>query len=186
MAELLEKIPTERCWEITTKILSSLFVLRGEKIIAPAMGMEEGVVAPVLGAEKWTEINVKIFGNGSKILFPLFKDMFNIPVENAIDASDLVEVVSVLQLGPTQGEEFGENVEYSPERVIWRQHKCTWMERYKEFKADHAFIPCDKGACQAWGEEGLKAVNPKLTWKVTKAMPSGDPYCEFIYEFKEE
>jgi len=183
--ELLKKIPAERRWEITANILSSLFVLRGEKIIAPALGMDEGITAPVMGAEKWIEINVKIFGEGAKILFQMFKDMFNISVEDAIGAAKLVDVVAVLELGPNNSTEFTEYAEESPERVVERQYKCTWMERYKEFNVDPVFITCDKGVCQAWGEEGLKAINPKLSWKVTKSMPRGDPYCELVIEFKE-
>ena len=59
------------------------------------------------------------------------------------------------------------------------------MERYNEFEVDPALSTCPPGD-QAWGDEGFKAVNPKLTYKVTKAVPWGDPYCEFVYEFKEE
>jgi len=35
-------------------------------------------------------------------------------------------------------------------------------------------------------EEGLKAINPKFTYKFTKVMPRGGPYCEVVIEFKEE
>jgi len=68
--ELLKKIPAERCWEITTKILTSLYVIRGEKIVAPELGKEEGFISPVRGLEKWEEIHVKIFGDGAKLMFP--------------------------------------------------------------------------------------------------------------------
>jgi len=176
--ELLEKIPPERCWEITAKIVSSLYVMRGEKIIAPELGTTEGFFSPIWGAEKWEEIHIKIFGDGGKLVF-------NVPVENAIDADDLLEIVAVLAMGPEMGSKFGEYVEKKPERVVWRNHKCTWMERYKEFDVDPAFIPCVRG-CQAWNEEGFKAINPKITYKPTMAMPQGDPYCEHIIEFKED
>lgn len=36
----------------------------------------------------------------------------------------------------------------------------------------------------AWTEEGLKAINPKVTITKAEAMPRGDQYCEFIYVFK--
>ena len=58
------------------------------------------------------------------------------------------------------------------------------MSRYKEFNVDYALIPCVRG-CPAWHDEGLKAINPNLTWKMTKFMPRGDPYCEWIIEFNE-
>ena len=34
--------------------------------------------------------------------------------------------------------------------------------------------------------EGFKAINPKITHKLVKSRPRGDPYCEDVYEFKEE
>ena len=157
--ELLEKIPAERRWDITSKILSALYVIRGEKIIAPELGKEKGFISPVRGLEKWEEIHVKIFGDGAKLMFPWVKETFNIPVENAIDADYLETVVNTLLLGP-EGE--WHYVEKSPQRVIYRNTKCTWMERYKEFEVDPAYIPCFRG-CQAWGEEGHKIINPKTS-----------------------
>jgi hypothetical protein len=180
--ELLEKIPPEKRWEITSKILSSIVVMRGEKIIAPALGKGKGITSPIWGAEKWTEINVKIFGDTGKITFPWIKETFNIPVEDAIEAAKLETVVATLLLGPEQENEYPEA---TPERVVLRITRCTWMERYKEFEVDPAYIPCFHG-CQAWCEEGHKAINPKITFKRTKSMPRGDPYCEGIIEFEEE
>ena len=180
--ELLEKIPPEKRWEITSKILSSIVVMRGEKIIAPELGKGEGITSPVLGIEKWKEINIKIFGEYEKYMFPMIRDMFNIPVGNAKEVDDLAFVIGALETGP---EWQGYFVEQTPEKVIYRNTKCPWWERYKEFKVDPAFIPCGAGH-QLWGEEGCKSVNPKVTFKLTKAMPWGDPYCEEVFEFKNE
>jgi hypothetical protein len=128
------------------------------------------------------EIHIKIFGDGGKLLFPIFKEMFNIPVENAIDAANLVEVVNRVSFGPESQVYY---LERTLERVVGRWTKCHYMERYKEFNVDYALIPCVRG-CPAWHDEGLKAINPNLTWKKEKQMPQRDPYCEFIIEFKEE
>ena len=49
--ELLEKIPAEKRWAITAKILTGFQVLRGEISVAPLLGIGEGVFAPVMGAE---------------------------------------------------------------------------------------------------------------------------------------
>jgi hypothetical protein len=182
MAELLEKIPAEKCWAITAKILSAFFVMRGEKIIAPLLGKEEGFISPVRGAEMWHDIAVKIFGDGGRQLCSMFKEMFNIPVEDCIEANKLLDVAAMLQQGP---ENEGYYVEKTPDRVVWRKTKCTWMERYKEYEVDPTLRPCISG-CPAWCEEGLKVVNPKLTIKSTKQLPRGDSYCEFITEFKDE
>jgi len=183
--ELISKIPPERCWEITAKTLTGLQVLRGEKSVAPLLGMGEGIIAPVMGAEKWQEIHIKIYSDGGKQMFPWVKETFNIPVENAIDADSLLEVVSVLMLGPEGGSESGEFVEKSLERVVWRINKCVYMERYKEFDVDFTLIPCIRSCPEFFGE-GFKAINPKIKYKMMKKMPEGDPYCEYIIEFKEE
>jgi len=87
-----------------------------------------------------------------------------------------------LEAGPEWEQEY---VERTPQRVICRITKCPWWERYKEFNVDPAFIPCDAGH-QVVCELAFKEINPKITYKLTKAMPWGDPYCEEVYEFKEE
>ena len=180
--ELLEKIPPERCWEITAKILSSFFVLRGEKIIAPSLGIEEGVIAPIMGAEKWIEINVRGFSEGLAEGLAWIQKTFNIPVEDAIDADNLMTVSSRLEIGPEWEHEY---IERTPEKVVCKLTKCPWWERYKEFNVDPAYIPCGAGH-QAVCELAFKGINPKITYKLTKAIPWGDPYCEEVYELKEE
>ena len=169
----MEKIPVEKCWEITTKALTNIIVLRGDKMMPPLLGIGEGIIAPVMGLEKYLEINTKIWSDGGKLIFPMFKEMFNIPVEDAIGAAKLYLVVVRLQAGP---EGKGEIVEATPERAVVRWTKCPWWERYIENKVEPEFIPC-VDAHPAWVDEGLKAINPTLSAKLTKAMPSGDPYC---------
>jgi hypothetical protein len=39
-------------------------------------------------------------------------------------------------------------------------------------------------AHQANSEDGLKAINPKITYKFTKAIPWGKSYWEEVIEFK--
>ncbi len=183
--ELLEKIPPEKCWEITRDILVKFIVLRGDKIIAPVLGLSEGIIAPVLGAEKWDEINDKVYGEGGKQLYTWVKKTFNIPVEDAIGAFKLVYVVeSLLSAGPFTSEDY-EIVEATPERVVFRWHNCCWWEAYEEFGVHSEHRACD-AADQKHQEEGLKAVNPKATYKLTKTRQEGYPYCELIIEFKEE
>ena len=55
--ELLEKIPVEKRWSITAKTLWRFIVLRGDKIIAPLLGMGKGIISPLWSKEKWYEIN---------------------------------------------------------------------------------------------------------------------------------
>jgi hypothetical protein len=85
-------------------------------------------------------------------------------------------------MGP---EYLSETVEKGKERAVRRVYKCMWGEVLNEFNIDLGL----RGACHTcivWAGEGAKAVNPKVTVKRTKATLWGDPYCEFIYEFKEE
>jgi hypothetical protein len=156
--------------------------LQGEKKTAPEMCKDEGIIAPVLGAEKWIEMNVKIYGEGILFMALLLKDMFNIPVENAIEYANLYIVNMTLCPGPGLEVEF---IEKTPERVVVRTTKCPYMDRYKEFEVDPTFISCGHSH-KLYNEEHLKKINPKLTGKLTKAMPFGDPYCEEVIEFKEE
>jgi hypothetical protein len=180
--ELLEKIPPEKRWEITAKTLLGFLVLRGENIIAPEMGKGEGIIAPILGAEKWDEIVNETYTKGGKVLLPQMKEMFDIQVEDALGAAKLVLVWAVLAWGPDWDVEYFEK---TPERVVSRITKCPIWEMYNEFEVDPSFTPCETGH-QTNIEEGFKVINPKITHTLTKAMPRGDPYCEDVYEFKEE
>ena len=98
--ELLEKIPPERRWAITATNLWRLTVLRGDKIIAPELGKDDGVIAPVLGAEKWCEINDKIYTEVGMNLYPFIKETFNIKVKDAIGAWKLAHINAKIVMGP--------------------------------------------------------------------------------------
>ena len=181
--ELLEKIPVEKRWEITAKILQTFALLRGEKRVANEMGKGEGIISPVLGAEKFQELTNKAWGEeAGRQFLPWVKETFNIPVDDAIGAVKVSEVAGALFSGP---EMKGVIIEATPERVVLRWTKCPWMNRWKEQEVDHEVMSCHPVHEAAW-KAGLKAINPKLNYKVTKAMPWGDPYCEDFIEFKDE
>jgi hypothetical protein len=182
VTELLEKIPLEKRWAVTAKFLIGFSILIGSKATVPLLGKEEGIIAPVLGFEKFKEIIAKVFYDVSRHIFLDTEQMFNIPVNDATEAAKLSEVVENLISGPEWKREY---VEESPQRVICRITKCPWWERYKELEVDPELRPCD-GAHEIQNREGLKAVNPKMTFKFTKTMPRGDLYCEEVFEFMEE
>ena len=169
MAEILEKIPAETRWAIFADVVVGGVVLRGEKVIAP-----------VLGKSKWLEINKKAWGEIGKRLFPRAKENLNISAEDAGGAAKVAMVALALFGGP---ELTAELVEDSNERAVVRTTKCPWWEKYKEREINPDYIPCEVGH-PALCEEGFKAINPNLTFKLKKAMPRGDPYCEGIYELK--
>ena len=180
--ELLEKVPPETCWAITAKALTGFLVRRGEKRIAPDLGKSEGFISPIWSKAKWIEVGVKVFGDAGKKMLPQIKESFNIPVEDAIGAAKLVWVTARLMFGPEWEWKY---LEKTPERVVVRWTKCHMWDAHKECEVDPVFILCESGH-QTIIKEGFKVINPKLTFKITKALPRGDPYCEDVYEFKEE
>ena len=182
MSELLEKISPEKRWEITAKTLWRFWVLRGDKIFAPSLAKGEGIIAPVLGKEKWIEINSNFAVEGGRQLCSMVQKMFNMPVEDAIGAAKLYIVAAILFTGPEYAAEI---VEATPERAVLRYTKCPVWDGYEECEVDPE-VRVGDDAHQAMWNEGLKAVNPKLTHKLTKALEKGDPYCEVVIELKEE
>ena len=179
--ELLEKIPAEKRWAITAKILTGLHALR-IILTRPLVGRGEGIISPILGWEKHEEIQEKIWSERGKRFIPWVKETFNIPVEDAVGAVKLIIVTGDLMGGP---EIKNEIVKATRERVVIRRTQCVWIERYKEYEVDTELLTCPS-AHQANYEEGHKPINPKITYTLTKAIPWGDPYCEAVIEFKEE
>lgn len=169
MAEaILEKIPAEKRWEIATKTFTGAMVGYGQVLLG------------IVGKDRSSEINVKMSGEWGKTFIPMIKEAFKIPVEDAVGAANVAAVAAVLSMGP---EMEGERIEETEKRVVDRATKCPLWERVKEFGLTAQITDCP--GCLAWTEEGLKAINPKLTCQITKALPRGDPYCEFVYELKE-
>jgi len=181
MANLLERIPTEKCWEITAKILTRHLVVMTKKTSVPILGKGEGIIELVDGWKKWREITGKTWRAVGTMMYPEIKETFNVPVTDAIDAAKLYILARTLMAGPEMEAEL---VEAKTERAVVRWNKCTWWERYKEHEVDPGLTVCDAGH-QAFTEEGLMVINPKLAYKLTKALPRGDPYCEGVIEFKE-
>ena len=180
---LLEKIPPETCWAITAENLTRLIISRILKTSTPFLGKDDGILSLLSGWEKEIEIKAKIYAEAGRRMYPFVKEMFNIPLENAVDAAKFQLVIVTLLTGP---ELKGEIVEATPERAVVRTTKCAWWERwFKDFEVNPGLIPC-AFTHPPFVDEGLKAVNPKITCKLTKAMPRGDPYCEDVYEFKED
>jgi len=180
---IMEKFPVEKCWEITAKILGTFAVLRGEKRIVTEMAKGEGIISLVLGVEKWIELDKKAWGEESgRTAGPWIKKTFNIPVDDAIGAAKLMWVAFNLACGPEWESEI---VEKRKEKTILRTTKCPWIYRWKEQELDHDFVSCYP-IHEAIVKSALKVVNPKISYEFTKAMPRGDPYCEGVYELKEE
>jgi len=181
--ELLEKIPPERRWAITANTLWRFLVLRGEKLITPELGKGKDIFSPLWIKEKWNEINEKVIGDAGRHMMPMVKETFNISVENAVEAAKLVIIVSALIVGPEQ--EYWETFEETTEGAVIRAPKCWCWQMYDDYEIEPEFRPCEV-VDQAFWPEGFQAINPKITFKVTKMLPWGDPYCECVIEFKDE
>ena len=70
MEELLEKIPVEKRWELTAKILIGIYTMIGDN--AANLGQGRGDLLAILGWEKWVEILKKTYGeNGRKFVLGL-------------------------------------------------------------------------------------------------------------------
>jgi len=163
----LEKIPVETRWAIA----GGAYV---DHVVALMNLLNES-----MGVEKFAEINTTMWGESGKTGFPWFKETFNLPLEDAVDALHLLHLVAYSAFGP----DFENEVEATPERVVNRCTKCVWQTKFEEQNVPPEGRTCPE-AHQAWAEEGYKAINPNITHTITKAMPRGDPYCEYIIEFK--
>ena len=179
---LLEKIPAEKCWAITAKYLARHIVVRMMKTNCVFLGKGDEIYLLLSAWDKEVELKAEVWGGGAKQLFPFLKETFNIPVEDAIGAEKLAFIAWTLCFGPEWKVEI---VEATPERVVVRPITCPVWDLFIEFAVDPSLIPCP-GGHQPFCERGLKAVDPKLTFKLTKAMPWGDSYCKLVFEFKEE
>ena len=182
--ELLEKIPPEKRWAITAKYLARFIFLRGDKKTAPLLGSVEGFISPLHSKEKWFEIQEKVLCDVAlQGPMQIAKETFNIPVEDAIGAAKLVIVVATLLYGPEQ--KWWEIVEATPERAVLKAPTCWGWELYDELEVEPEFRTCYSLEKIVYSE-GIEAINPKLTYKLTKAQPYGDPYCKAVIEFKDE
>lgn len=169
MAEILSKIPDKDRWAISVKLHVGAHIGA-----APAFGA-------VIGKEKLDELYSMVWGGGGKQLKLWLKETFNMPVENAVDAINLHHLASTFVMGPEWEIEI---IEEAKEKSVMRITKCAAWERAKEQGTKPDFRVCVP-AHQAFGKEGFGAINPKLTFELTKAMPKGDPYCEVIIDFKD-
>jgi hypothetical protein len=164
----IEKVPAETKWALSTRIHTGAVVAMNTAI------------GEMLGSEKGREFVYNIWKSGGGMIFQSVKDALNIPVDDLEGITNLHDVCAYLTAGPELNFEI---VESTPTKVVVRAPKCGWWERYQDFNVKSELRNCPEGH-QAWGESGLKAINPKLTYKVTKAMPRGDPYCEMVIELK--
>jgi len=165
MAEAIEKVPAETRWEIATKGLTGAYVA----IINALKGAE--------GEEEYNKFNRALWYEAAKGAKE-FADNLALTAENAGDIEKITSLLAIASMGP----EFKmEVVESTEDRCAGRATGCPWHNRWKELGLDFDF--CSSGH-QAWGDGAAESLNPNFTFRLTKNMVRGDPYCEWIVERK--
>jgi len=165
MAELIDKIPEKKRWELATRGLTTAY-------IAISNALKQAV-----GQQKFEEFNGSLWyeaGKGAKG----FADELGMPAETAGD----VEAVTHLMAKASMGPEFEfEIAEATPDRCVGTTTQCPWHKRWKEAGVD--FDTCGVGH-QKWGEGAVESLNPNFTFRLTKNMVRGDAHCEWVIERK--
>ena len=168
ITKIVERIPERVRWEIAARAFTGIASVYNK------------ILLDILGKEKFYEMLEAIWSENGRNFIPAIKEAFRMPAENAVDAMNMVVAASILSMGP----EFEMRViERSAKRAVARTFKCPWLERYREMGVAGS-IDCVYGDL-AFCREGLKAINPKFSVRITKAMPRGDPYCEHVVELLE-
>ena len=165
MAGPIDNIPAETRWQIATRGLTGA--------CTAIMNALQGA----LSQEKFDQFQMGLWsqvGKGSKEL----ADTLGLKAESPKDIEEIMELAAMASMGP----EFKfENIEASEDRSVRRMTQCPWYERWKEQGIKEDF--CTVGH-QAWGEGAMEGLNPNFTFKLTKNMVRGDPYCEWVVERK--
>ena len=74
-----------------------------------------------------------------------------------------------------------EVVEATRGRFVVRTNECPWQKRWNELGLDFDFCSAEH---QGWVDGAVETLNPNFTFKPTKNMVRGDPYCEWAVEQK--
>lgn len=165
MAQAVEKVPAETRWIIATKALTGA-VTALAKAMRDALGQER---SDEVGAQIWTEQ-----GKAAKQI----ADTLGLAGEDAKSAAETAQSVIIVAMGP----EFKfETVEATAEKAVIRLTGGPWWNRFKELgiSEDVCSVPC-----AAFWDALTKSLNPKLTVSLTKAMPRGDSYCEWVLQLQ--
>jgi hypothetical protein len=114
-----------------------------------------------------------------KIIYPYFKQMgkdiaalapqIGITGKDAIALSAITHVMEEQVIGVV-----GKPEEVSPDRVVKRATACS-LQNYP-MDVCRVFYPICDGIAEV--------INPDYKWYITKAIPKGDPICEFVWEKK--
>ena len=165
MTKALENVSFEERWKIATKALTG------------ATHTESEALLNALGQEKYNEVMGAIWEEQGRACRELVESL-GMTITSPRSVAEAQEAVVELTMGPELAMEITED---TPNRAVARCLECTWYNRQKELglKGDICLVP-DPAFCNGLA----KSFNPKLSVKLTKSMPQGDEYCEWVYELQ--
>jgi len=114
-----------------------------------------------------------------KIVYPslkqLGKEIASLAPDLGITGKDALALSAITHLMEEQVlRVVGKPIDATPDRVVKQVTACP----FQDLPVDvcYAFQPICDGIAEA--------INPQYRWVLTKAIPKGDPICEFIWEKK--
>jgi len=161
----LKEIPMETRWALVCRSYTWADTMYAKALLGE------------VGRKGMEEIQKKIYttaGKGAKRR----ADALGLSAKDAQGAAEVLQTIKFISNGP---EEKMETVEATPERAVVRCLECSRANRRKEMGITDDLC---SALSQAWWDSGAKSFNPKLTATLTKAMPWGDPYCEWAIELQ--
>jgi hypothetical protein len=165
MAHAVEQVPAETRWTIATQGLTS------------AVTATNKAVLDMLGREKYDQFIGQIWAEGAKAAKQI-ADALGLPGDDAKSVAVTATSIATVIMGP----EFKfETVEATAGRTVVRCAECPWWNRTQELEISDDL--CSVGDL-AWTNSLVKALNPKVAVTLTKAMPRGDQFCEWVYELQ--
>ncbi len=149
--------------------------------LAPEVAHQQAVVLLGRAAATLMQAMVDRFGSEEtqKIIYPSLKqlgrEIASLAPELGITGKDALALSAITHLMEEQVlRVVGKPTDASPHRVVKQVTGCP----FQNLPVDvcYAFQPICDGIAEA--------INPQYRWVLTKAIPKGDPICEFIWEKK--
>lgn len=165
MAQALEKVPVETRWTIATRALTGA-VTAASKVLRDALGQESF-------NEVWGQVWAEQ-GKASKQV----ADALGLVGDDAKSVAEILQSVATVAMGP---ECKFDTVEATAERAVTRITECPWWKRQQELEIAGDLCSVSD---PAWCNGLARAINPKLTVTLIKALPLGDSCCEWVYELE--
>jgi hypothetical protein len=166
MAATVEGVPPENRWAIATQALTGANMATDKALL------------DIVGQETYEEINGQIWAEGGKAAKQI-ADALGLTGDDAKSAAETNATVAAVTMGPEF--EF-ETVEATAERAVMRCENCPWWNRMQEMGISDDL--CSSGD-QGFSSALVGSLNPNLVISLTKAMPRGDAYCEWVCELQE-